>query len=336
MSTMPRTRILLAVLLAAVFCLAAAADSWARVGGGRSSGSTGSRSVGGPGSSASRPSQQQPSGSQYQQQARPPQQPGLAPQTGGFMRSLAGGLAGGFLGAMLFRGIAGAGTGAGGMGGGPGLLDLILIGAVLYFGYRWFKRRRQAQAQAQPVRDYQAYQAQPEAQAGAGFPPPPPPPGAAWSEFDQQGDLERGLNHIRSMEPAFEPGFFLERTGDAFFMIQGAWTRRDMAAVEDLLTPEMMRILQNEAQELKARGQMNRLENISVRSVDLNQAWQESGQDYITVHFLASLLDYTVDEKTGSVVAGSDREPVKFEELWTFTRPVGPGPWRLSAITQMN
>lgn len=335
MGAMPRTRVILILLLAAFFCLAGAAESFARVGGGKSMGSSGSRSLGGSGSYSSRPSS--PSGSQYQQTPRPAQQPGMAPAGGGFMRSLAGGLAGGFLGAMLFRGIAGAGTGAEGMGGGPGLLDLILIGAVLYFGYRWFKRRRQAQAQAQSQAGggyQQAYQAEaePSGQAGAGAGAAP----GAWSDFDQQNDLERGIGHIRAMEPAFDPTYFLERTGDAFFMIQGAWTRRDMAAVADLLTPEMQRLLTTDAEALKAKGQVNRLENIAIRSLDLYQAWQESGQDYVTVHFLASLLDYTVDEKSGAVVAGSDRDPVKFDELWTFTRPVGPGPWRLSAISQIN
>jgi predicted lipid-binding transport protein (Tim44 family) len=216
-------------------------------------------------------------------------------------------------------------------------LDLILIGAVLYFGYRWFKRRRQAQAQAQAgAGDYQqAYQAQPQDFGPAGG-YPPPPPGAAWSDAGQPDDLARGISHIQAMEPAFDPKFFLDRAGDAFFMIQGAWARRDLGSVADLLTPEMLRHFQEEVDQLKTRGQISRLENISVRSVDLSQAWQESGQDYVSVHFLASLLDYTVDEKTGQVVAGSDREPVKFEELWTFTRPVGPGPWRLSAITQVN
>jgi predicted lipid-binding transport protein (Tim44 family) len=29
-----------------------------------------------------------------------------------------------------------------------------------------------------------------------------------------------------------------------------------------------------------------------------------------------------------------DAVPVKFEEFWTLTRPVGQGPWRLSAIQQ--
>ena len=33
-------------------------------------------------------------------------------------------------------------------------------------------------------------------------------------------------------------------------------------------------------------------------------------------------------------VSGSRTEPVKFQEYWTFTRPVGDHPWRLSAIHQ--
>ena len=62
--------------------------------------------------------------------------------------------------------------------------------------------------------------------------------------------------------------------------------------------------------------------------------WQEAGQDYITSLIYANLLDYTTDESTGAVVTGSKTEPVKFEEYWTFTRPVGNNAWRLSAISQ--
>ena len=52
--------------------------------------------------------------------------------------------------------------------------------------------------------------------------------------------------------------------------------------------------------------------------------------------FLANLLDYTVEDATGKVMSGSATEPVKFEEFWTWVRPVGPNPWRLSAINQAD
>ncbi|MDO9228814.1 MAG: TIM44-like domain-containing protein [Syntrophales bacterium] len=37
---------------------------------------------------------------------------------------------------------------------------------------------------------------------------------------------------------------------------------------------------------------------------------------------------------TWKQVSGSRTEPVKFQEYWTFTRPVGDHPWKLSAIHQ--
>ena len=65
---------------------------------------------------------------------------------------------------------------------------------------------------------------------------------------------------------------------------------------------------------------------------EVTEAWQESGRDFVTVHLAASLLDYTVDDSTGSVVEGSQTAPQNVEEYWTFARPVGHNPWQLTAI----
>jgi predicted lipid-binding transport protein (Tim44 family) len=97
----------------------------------------------------------------------------------------------------------------------------------------------------------------------------------------------------------------------------------------------MKRVFQTDLDQLLRDKQINRLENIAVRNVAVTEGWQEAGQDYITTMIYANLLDYTTDELTGAVVAGNKVEPVKFEEFWTFTRPIGNNPWRLSAIGQM-
>jgi len=52
------------------------------------------------------------------------------------------------------------------------------------------------------------------------------------------------------------------------------------------------------------------------------------------VLFTANLLDYTVDDKSGQVVAGDRSVPVKFEEFWTFCRLSGRPQWALAAINQ--
>lgn len=109
---------------------------------------------------------------------------------------------------------------------------------------------------------------------------------------------------------------------------------RDLSPVSALLTDEMKRIFQADLDQLLKDKKINRLENIAVRNVEVTEVWQESGQDYITTSLYANLLDYTTDDLTGSIVSGSKTEPVKFEEFWTFTRPVGNNPWRLSGIGQ--
>jgi len=109
---------------------------------------------------------------------------------------------------------------------------------------------------------------------------------------------------------------------------------RDLSSVEGVLTDEMKQIFQADLDQLLRDKRVNRLENIAVRNVEVTEVWQESGQDYITASIYANLLDYTTDEISGAIVSGSKTEPVKFEEFWTFTRPVGNNPWRLADISQ--
>lgn len=69
-----------------------------------------------------------------------------------------------------------------------------------------------------------------------------------------------------------------------------------IAGIRNMLTDEMYRFMQGEADDLKKNKRINRLENIAVRAVELSEAWQEAGKDFITVRFLANLLHYTTDK----------------------------------------
>jgi predicted lipid-binding transport protein (Tim44 family) len=309
-------------------------DAWARVGGGRSFGSRGSRSFTAPRSTPA-PAPVAPSQGAKQYGAPAAPAPASSPfGGGGFLRSMAGGLAGGMLGAMLFRslGFAGGagGTGsAGGTDGGIGMMDILLIGALLYGIYWFIKRRRRVQAAANAPGAYcrEALATDPGLAAPAMQPYEPAP---------QESDIAAGLHHIRQMDPPFEEKSFTDGCLDLFFRIQGAWTNRDMTGVRNLLTDEMFTTFTGEAEQLRAKKRVNRLENIAVRAVEIMEIWQEKGEDFITVKVYANLLDYTVDEGSGEVLSGSKTEPVKFSEFWTFTRPVGDHPWKLSAINQVE
>jgi predicted lipid-binding transport protein (Tim44 family) len=301
-------------LLAAVLFLSITVmefEAQARIGGGRRSiGSSGSRSYSRPASpSATRPQQAAPT-PRYQQ-----------PASGGFMRSMAGGIAGGLLGGMLFRSLGFSGMGGGMGGGGIGLFEILLLAGIGYLIYRYIKKKRESN----PANSFESvpYRAENVIPISQGY----------QNTQAETEDVGTGLAHIRQFDPSFDENRYNDLVMDNFFKIQGAWMNRDLTPVHGILTDEMRRIFQSDLDKLMSDKEINRLENIAVRKVDIVEAWQESGQDYINTLIYANLLDYTTDE-AGSVLSGSKSDPVKFEEHWTFTRPVGNNPWKLSAIDQ--
>jgi predicted lipid-binding transport protein (Tim44 family) len=227
---------------------------------------------------------------------------------------------------MLFRSLFGGGGAMGGCGGsGIGPVEILAIAGLAWLAYRLFLGRRRDEGRGEhegPV-------------PFGGSSPRGPYAAPAPAEADPGAEeLGTGFRHIRSMDPSFDGERFAEGTAtEIFFKVQGAFAGRDVSAVAPLLSPEVAAEFASEAAELAAAGRFNRLENIAMRKTEVVEAWQEAGQDYVTVRFLANLLDYTTDE-AGTLLSGSRTEPVLFEEFWTFTRPCGPNGWKLCAVAQ--
>jgi predicted lipid-binding transport protein (Tim44 family) len=292
----------------------------ARAGGGRAGGFRGSRSYSAP----ARPAQQRNPSEARREATPPPQQPGGIAQPGGFMRGLGMAVLGGFLGSMLFSGLAHAGFG--GLGGsGFGLLEILLLAGLGYFLYRKFARP--AAATGYGAMQYQNTQYHgPQDYISRSAPVPASPASSHGNDVDYRS--------LAMMDKNFDPDRFLKTAQDTFFKVQGAWNKQDKPALNSLCRPELMQTWQEELDHLRARGQQNRMENIALRESEITEAWTESGEDFITVRLHANLLDYTVDTRTGAVINGNNLEPIEFEEYWTFNRPVGPNPWKLAAVQQ--
>lgn len=299
--------------------IALEATAEARAGGGRSGGWRGSRSSQAP-SQFSQPSQPRREAMPQAQQPSP-----LGPQSGGFMRGLGTAILGGFLGSLLFSGLANA-AGFGGLGGGGfGLLEILLLAGLLYFLYRKFISPSPALAPGSGSLSYR----------GAQYQAPPPLTYSNNPLGQEAAPLDRiDYRSLTMMDPSFDPDKFLKSAQDIFFKVQGAWNKQDTSALRSLCGDQLMKTWEEELAQLKLRGQRNRMDNIALRESEISEVWTENGEDYITVRFLANLIDYTVDEKSGAVVSGSDSEAVRFEEYWTFNRPVGPNPWKLTAVQQ--
>ncbi len=304
-------------------CIVLETAAEARAGGGRSMGSrgfsSGSRSSGGSYNRSTPYNTTNPT----RQQAANPQQPNPYSPRRSFLYGLGGGLMGGMIGNMLFGRSGYGGTGGYG-GGGFGFGDIIIlliIAGIIYYVYKRYKAMRQMQMSTASPSGYNSYAYNEPAYDNS------------YTSQPAGGSVSDGLRHIAEMDPAFNEQSFRDTAEDLFFNIQGGWTRRDISGIASLLTPQMRDIFQGDINRYLEEKKVNRLENIAVRQVEIVDAVQDEGEEFITVRYTASLLDFTTDE-AGTVLAGSATDPVKFLEYWTYARKVGERGWKLAAITQ--
>ncbi|MDB5615815.1 TIM44-like domain-containing protein [Tardiphaga sp.] len=316
-------KLMAVVLSVAMPLMLAVSAADARVGGGGSSGSRGTRTFAAPPSTSTAPNAAQP----FNRTMTQPGSPGMAAPAagaaakGGFFNrpgmGMLGGLAAGFLGAGLLGMLFGGGmfSGLGGLSSIFGLiLQVGLIIIVVRLAMSWWQRRHQnqtASAYAGPATgpDVGPGQGAPTyARTGTGF-----GIGANAAPLEiVQGDYE-----------AFE-----KLLGD----VQAAWSNEDVEKLHTLATPEMVSYFTKDLEENKARNDINKVSNVKLLQGDLAESWREGETDYASVAMRFTLIDKTLERGTDRLVAGSET-PIEATEVWTFVRPRGAN-WELSAIQQ--
>ncbi len=300
----------LAVVLSLALPLMLAVPSAdARIGGGSSMGSRGTRTFSAPPSTSTAPGTAQP----FNRTITQPGSPGLgAPAGGGFFNrpgmGLFGGLAAGFLGAGLLGMLFGGGM-FGGLGGLSSIFGLILqIGLIIMvvrLAMSWWQRRHETAYAGAPA----GGMAGPSTfRTGSGF---------------GLGSGSAPLEIIPSDYEAFE-----RLLGE----LQAAWSNEDIAKLHTLATPEMVSYVTQDIADHKAQNLVNTVTDVKLLQGDLAEAWREGDTDFASVALRYSLIDKTVDRASGRLVKGSD-QPTEVTEVWTFLRPRGAG-WELSAIQQ--
>ena len=284
----------------------------ARVGGGISSGSRGTRTFSAPPSTSTAPGAAQPFNRTITQPGSPGSARGAA--GGGFFNrpgmGMLGGLAAGFLGAGLLGMLFGGGM-FGGLGGLSSIFGLMLqIGLIIIvvrLAMSWWQRRH-ARAGLCRRRPRAAAGAQTTFRTGSGF------------------GLGSGSAPLEILPADYEA--FERLLGE----IQAAWSNEDVARLHTLATPEMVSYFTSDLEANKASNDINKVSDVKLLQGDLAEAWREGETDYASVAMRFSLVDKTLDRITGRMVAGSDT-PTEATEVWTFVRPRGAN-WELSAIQQ--
>ena len=284
---------------ACMYALPDTADA-ARLGGGRSFGSRPSMSQ-----PAQAPSAMQRQSTQQRQQAAQAQQPQRKGFLGGMGGLLGGLLAGSLIGSLLF---------GGGFSGG-GIMDILLLGILLFVGLKLFARAR---SKAQP------------APAGAGnapmggMEPPLQRNDTAASGWDTLSGQNNAYNSqpevVIPMSADFDAEEFLRGAKMAYNRLQAAWDSRDLNDIAQFASPAVMdAVRQQLAEETEPSKTEILLVNAQLLSV-VNEDKEQRAQVYFDV-----LMRERPDQPT----------PSNVREIWHFVRELDGGTWKLDGIQQV-
>lgn len=284
---------------ACMYALPDTADA-ARLGGGRSFGSRPSMSQ-----PAQAPSAMQRQSTQQRQQAAQAQQPQRKGFLGGMGGLLGGLLAGSLIGSLLF---------GGGFSGG-GIMDILLLGILLFVGLKLFARAR---SKAQP------------APAGAGNAPmggmEPPlqrndTAASGWDTLSGQNNAYNNQPEVVIPMPAdFDAEEFLRGAKMAYNRLQAAWDSRDLNDIAQFASPAVMdAVRQQLAEETEPSKTEILLVNAQLLSV-VNEDKEQRAQVYFDV-----LMRERPDQPT----------PSNMREIWHFVRELDGGTWKLDGIQQV-
>lgn len=252
-----------------------------------------------------------------------------AARPGGFMSGFGGSLMRG----LMLGGLIGLlmGGGLGGMGGIMAMIvQIAVIGGVIWLAMRIFGRRRQPQAAAANGYAAPQYEApQPEAQ--------------------QHTTARQGENRLEGLLGNFGRGGSAKAPADPnelgigmedleifesmLTRVQAAFSNENYAALRALTTPEIMGYLSEELATNATNGVKNEVTDVTLLQGDMAESWREGQTEYATVAMRYSAIDFVRERSSGRVVEGDENELSESTELWTFVRPVG-GTWQLSAIQE--
>lgn len=195
------------------------------------------------------------------------------------------------------------------------LLQIALIGGIVWLAVSYFRRRSAAQ------------------------------PALAGATASAGRSVQQGMNvNYRDMAGAAGGAGSMLTIGsddyDAFERLLGeiqlAYGRGDLQALGDRATPEMLSYFAEELDANAKKGVRNEVSQPKLLQGDLAEAWREAGVDYATVAMRYSIIDATVELASGRVVSGSKDKAQEVTEVWTFRRPLNGDArqWELSAIQQ--
>ena len=138
----------------------------------------------------------------------------------------------------------------------------------------------------------------------------------------KKGRRYQPIEEYTALDPSFNPDQFRAGMENLYILMQRKWEEKNIEDLRPWLSADYFGQAQQQLREHIRRGTTNRVRNPDVRMSFLGFR-QEDGFDIIALSVTGIITDYTVDDKTGTVVGGGADRRIRMRYEWELIRPSG-------------
>lgn len=143
-------------------------------------------------------------------------------------------------------------------------------------------------------------------------------------KYQETAVLDAAIGRIQQRDPEFDQEVFLQRAVNGFVTTQHAWSEQDLRLCRAFVSDGVRERFELYIAMQKAENIRNRMKNVEVDDSEIVSVTSDSHFDTIHVRIRASAISYNEDLTSGKRVSGnSDRTPITFTEVWSFSRRPG-------------
>lgn len=142
------------------------------------------------------------------------------------------------------------------------------------------------------------------------------------------------MSQYTSLDPNFNEAALREKLSNLYVQMQNGWTAKNIEALRPYFTDSLFTQMERQLAQKIQLHQTNYVERISVLGVTLMGYQQRGGEDHIIARLQTRIVDYTLDDKTGALVSGSQTKEKFMTYEWDICRTSGKVTDQMAAMSR--
>ncbi len=146
----------------------------------------------------------------------------------------------------------------------------------------------------------------------------------------------RPINEYMQYDPSFSPSEFKEKLSNLYVRFQNQWQVKDLSPLRPYLTDAYFAQMDRQLNNYRINHQTNYIERISVLGVELMGWRHEGNNDVMVARLNTRIVDYVKDDRTGTLLRGSNTREKFMTYEWSLVRTAGVQTSRSTGTTSQT